>query len=143
MGVSTRRALAISAGALAAVIVGSMGVVATARPPGALDDPTGALSHEQAQELVLKRVGPTAPPEKGAGLSTGPWVAGEPAPDLTPIDLENGTSGYLRVFDLAKPTSELESRQITEKTREFLLPVYAEDGFTVIGEFVVGTGTEE
>lgn len=143
MSISRCKALAIAGATLSAGVVCGFGVVAYASQPDATDARQEAPSAEQVRKVIEQRVGPSAPPQKGDKVVTGPWVAGEPAPDLTPVDLENGTSGFLRVFDLAKPTSELKTRKVDEKTTEFILPVYAEDGQTVIGEFVAGTATEE
>lgn len=83
---------------------------------------------------------PTAPPKVGENVTIGPWHAAKPAPDLVPIDLEDGRSGFLRTYDLAHGSKNPKfERKTGEKSYETVLPVYAEDGHTVIGEFVAGT----
>ena len=102
---------------------------------------------EDTPEDVLKQIetsAPTAPPERGEDVTIGPWQKDKPAPDLVPVDLEDGRSGYLRTYDLAHGSGKPEFTRSTGKnSEETVLPVYAEDGQTKIGEFVAGTASWE
>lgn len=111
-----------------AIVGGSVATVATS--------PDGGPGTRRSEPVT-----PTAPPEPGKPPRIGPWKGGAPPPDLTPVELEDGRTGYLRLHDLGKPSSELKQRRVNQRTTETLITVYAEDGQTPIGEFVVGTST--
>ena len=85
---------------------------------------------------------PTAPPKVGEKVTIGPWDATKPAPDLVPINLEDGRSGFLRTYDLAHGSDNPKFiRNTSDHSHEIVLPVYAKDGQTVIGEFVASTAS--
>lgn len=87
---------------------------------------------------------PSAPPKAGENVTIGPWAKDKPAPDLVPIDLEGGRSGFLRTYDLVNGSQNPDFiRTVNEHSEETVLPVYDKDGQTVIGEFVAGTSTWE
>lgn len=80
----------------------------------------------------------------GEDVTIGPWAKDRPAPDLVPIDLADGRSGFLRTYDLANENKNPDfTRKVSEHSIETVLPAYAKDGQTVIGEFVAGTTTWE
>lgn len=83
--------------------------------------------------------GPTAPPKPGDDLEIGPWTRDQAPPDLVSIDLEDGRSGYLRTYDLANGSQNPEFQRKRGRWTDTVLPVYAKDGQTVIGEFVGGS----
>ena len=83
--------------------------------------------------------GPTAPPKPGDDVKIGPWVKDQTPPDLVPIDLEDGRSGYMRTYDLAYGSQNPAFERKRGSWTDFVLPVYAKDGQTVIGEFVAGS----
>jgi len=64
-------------------------------------------------------------------------------PDLIEAMATNGEVGYVRGSDLTLPatTPEDNIRNNDVYARGFTIPVYASDGKTVIGEFVVGGKT--
>jgi predicted ribosomally synthesized peptide with SipW-like signal peptide len=78
------------------------------------------------------------------GLTVGGMIPGQPDPDLVSIDLADGRSGFLRSDDMARSNSDRAFiRSTGENSEETVLPVYARDGNTVIGEFVAGTARWE
>lgn len=86
----------------------------------------------------------TASPESDGDLTIGPWQKNKPAPDLVPVTLKDGRSGFLRSFDLAYGSGKPEFTRSTGKnSEETVLPVYEKDGQTQIGEFVAGTASWE
>lgn len=130
MNISRRRL----AGAFAAGLLVSGGVAAWSASE---DTPEDVLQQSEASA-------PTAPPESGEDVTIGPWQKDEPAPDLIPVELEDGRSGYLRTYDLAHGSGEPEFTRSTGKnSEETVLPVYEEDGQTKMGQFVAGTASWE
>lgn len=83
--------------------------------------------------------GPAAPPQRGEDATIGPWRIGQPPPDLVQIDLDDGRSGYLRTYDMANGSQNPDFDRKRGSWTDTVLPVYAEDGQTVIGEFVGGS----
>ncbi len=83
--------------------------------------------------------GPAAPPQRGEEVTIGPWRIGQAAPDLVPVDLPDGRSGYLRTYDMANGSQNPDFDRKRGSWTDTVLPVYAEDGQTVIGEFVGGS----
>ncbi len=130
---NTRRAVTIITCTIASGLIAGSGIVAWADSPrGDSDDAPGSAPV------------PTAPPKVGEDVTIGPWAKDKPAPDLVPVDLEDGRSGFLRTYDMATGNQNPEfSRKTGKKSEETVLPVYAEDGQTVIGEFVAGTSSWE
>lgn len=128
MSISRRRL----AGALAAGLLVSGGAAAWSASE---DTPKDVLQQSESSA-------PTDPPESGEDVTIGPWQKDEPAPDLVPVELEDGRSGYLRTYDLAHGSGKPEFTRSTGKnSEETVLPVYAKDGQTKIGTFVAGTAS--
>lgn len=129
----TRRAVTILACTIASGLIGGSGIVAWA------DSPRDSSGDAPGSAPV-----PTAPPKVGEDVTIGPWAKDQPAPDLVPIDLEDGRSGFLRTYDMANGSQNPDFvRKTGKKSEETVLPVYAKDGQTVIGEFVAGTSSWE
>ena len=140
MLVARRRAATIVACTLASGVIVGSGLVAWADSP---DKPPVGLLTASNDPLGLKEA-PAAPPKLGEPVSIGPWEKGKAAPDLVPIDLEDGRSGFLRTYDMVHGSLDADfTRRVNENTTETVLPLYAKDGQTVIGEFVASTATWE
>ncbi|GAA3530548.1 hypothetical protein GCM10022234_29700 [Aeromicrobium panaciterrae] len=136
MVVARKRAAMIVACAITSGLIVGGGIVAWAESPD--DNSGGVLKNEK--DLLGFDEAPTAPPKPGDDLTIGGWVRGKPAPDLMPIDLEDGRSGYLRTYDMAHgDENPAFVRRVSDQSEETVLPVYAKDGQTVIGEFVAST----
>jgi len=123
---------AFAAGLAVLVVTGGSAAVAATKL---------AAPDEEARSDVFSAfpAGPTAPPKPGEDVSIGPWTISKPPPDLTPIDLEDGRSGYLRTYDMAYGSQNPAFKRKVGRHFEIVLPVYAKDGQKVIGEFVAGT----
>ena len=92
-------------------------------------------------EKVAKDM-PTAPPEPGVEPKVGVWAVGESPPDLVPVILKDGREGFLRTYDMAYGSFNPKfTRKTGPRSNQTVLPVYAEDGQTVIGEWVAGTAS--
>lgn len=132
-----KRAAATIASALGVGLISGFSAVAWAES----DEGSRAQTPEEIHNSIQA---PTAPPKPGSEPSVGPWTAGEAPPDLVPIQTEDGLDGYLRTYDMANLSPDkYKTRRVDENTVELLIPVYAEDGQTVVGEWAAGTATEE
>lgn len=129
MAIAPKRAARIIACTLAAGLIVGSGFVAWADSPGG-----------NSVEIPGPAPAPTAPPEAGQDVTIGPWEKDQPAPDLVPVNLPDGRSGFLRTYDMANGSQNPDFiRKVSEHSTQTVLPVYAADGQTVIGEFVAGT----
>jgi len=134
-----RRSATVAAGALLVGSVVGGGLVAQVSPsphaPATSDKAAGAIDES------IQR--PTERPKDRSIIASGPWQAGQAAPDLIPAQTDDGQPGFLLTFDVAHADAENQmTRRVNEKTVAILLPVYAEDGVTQIGEFTAGTISE-
>lgn len=79
-------------------------------------------------------------PTNDAGLTYGPDVkenvAPECEPDLILVCNNDGTLGYIRAADIKEGARSIEEA-INWKPRSYTIPMYLEDGETVIGEFQI------
>lgn len=88
--------------------------------------------HNESEERIY--------PTNDAGLTYGPDVKEniDPAcePDLLLVCNKDGTLGYIRAADIKEGATSLEEA-INWKPRSYTIPMYLEDGETVIGEFQI------
>ena len=93
-------------------------------------------NNQPIQNESGKRIYPT----NDAGLTYGPDVKEnidpECEPDLILVCNEDGTLGYIRAADIKEGATSLEEA-INWKPRSYTIPMYLEDGETVIGEFQI------
>lgn len=135
------RSTAVVGGALALGLALSGGLVAYASDTPA-SSPSASEKAAAALDKSIPR--PTERPAATEKLDIGPWQPNKPAPDLVPGQTDDGKPGFLLTYDLANANpDEQETRRVDDKTIEIVLPVYAEDGVTKIGDFTAGTITEE
>lgn len=88
-------------------------------------------------------------PQNEQGETYGPAVPGKTEPDMVPAIGEDGVKGYVKVSDLTGPLPETSAEALEtmeEESGDFTVPLYLQDGITVIGKYIVshsGTTSEE
>lgn len=92
---------------------------------------------------------PSQQPTPGFGVNTSGQTYGSSAgvshedePDLIEAIATNGEIGYVSKSDLYGDQPKAPEQAATEKLSDRIIPVYASDGTTVVGEFVVQGGRE-
>jgi len=102
------------------------------------NDDAPATRTQVSREALRPDVPLVAAPAATGKLSFGTWQQGKPAPDLVEGTTNDGKPGFLRTYDLANldPT-----KQKVEANGDLLIPVYAEDGRTIIGQWTAATVT--
>ena len=114
--------------------------------PAFEDDAHG--SSERCQYEYITNVEPVIPsvdevrengyPTNDAGLTYGPDIKentdSEIEPDLILVCNEDGLNGYVRANDIKEGAASLDEARHWKK-RSYTIPMYLEDGETVIGEF--------
>ncbi|TSB47289.1 peptidase M56 BlaR1 [Alkalicoccobacillus porphyridii] len=94
-------------------------------------------------------------PKNGAGETYGSALfveSSEEEPDLISAIGTNGTNGYVKKIDLDEVTGEadkpkspveaLKKQEERERNQDIEIPLYKEDGKTIIGKFEIYIGTE-
>lgn len=64
----------------------------------------------------------------------------ERIPELIKAAGDHGVSGYVRYEDLEGPQASTPEEAIAMSGQERVIPVYAEDGITVIDQFTITSG---
>lgn len=134
-------AVTVSRGGRLSLIAGAVvGAIALGAWAGAaVATPDGGDSAE-----LLVTAGPVEANASGQTYGSLAGYSDEEAPDLVLVELPDGTEGYVYSADLfeaegpiaASPEEALASQE--ERTEGVAIAVYAVDGVTVVGEFVVG-----
>ena len=128
-----RLVVIVVGGVAAGALVGSVGV--------------GVASAGRASSDVMNTNAAMPNYERNsAGLTYGS-VRDAPRPDLEPdlilVETSNGQTGYARKADMDGPTfhspADAIAWQQSEGGKSRTIPVYAQDGVTVIGKFVMGS----
>lgn len=108
----------------------------------------GGVSAVYAKKPLDKLIVPTKAdilregyPQNQKGMTYGPNVKNFSEPDLILVEPENGTMGYVKQVELTGriPKNPEEACKLN-KQKSYSIPIYLQDGETVIGEFWVGTG---
>jgi hypothetical protein len=134
---------------VAAVVLGFVGgaqvqqVVAASGEPEPVARAIDPRAH--ADEVVLEDCPrlPAAPPypvnENGMTYGSGAGIdADDPGPDLVAAHGTNGRCGFVRAADRPRPARTLARALASPSPDGRLVPLYAQDGATVIGEFRSG-----
>jgi hypothetical protein len=134
---------------VAAVVLGFVGgaqvqqVVAASGEPEPVARAIDPRAH--ADEVVLEDCPrlPAAPPypvnENGMTYGSGAGIdADDPGPDLVAAHGTNGRCGFVRAADRPRPARTLAQALASPSPDGRLVPLYAQDGATVIGEFRSG-----
>lgn len=101
------------------------------------DETTDEVVHEDCPRL------PAAPPypvnENGMTYGSGGGIdEDDPGPDLVAAYGTNGRCGFVRATDLPQPARTLAQALVDPSPEGRDVPLYAQDGVTVIGEFRSG-----
>ncbi len=79
--------------------------------------------------------------EQGETYGDGAFPAGKKGPDLIRAEGEDGVVGYVKSTDLepsmSSPEEAIAYSKLMEKLGHQSIPLYKEDGKTIIGEFVI------
>ena len=102
-----------------------------------------SCSKDETQETIRKDL-ITTYPTNDSGLTYGPDIKEntdlKKEPDLIQVCNEDGLVGYIYASDIKDGAESLEEA-INWEPRTYKVPMYLEDGETVIGEFTISIGS--
>ncbi|MBA2715599.1 MAG: hypothetical protein H0U51_00800 [Propionibacteriales bacterium] len=132
--------------AVVAFVTGSAGL-ASGFAYGLVEDPAPAGVSAEPDGTPAPRVAPDYP-SNVSGLTYGSVESAnspEDEPDLILVEMQDGSTGYIKKAQLnrvtggtvSNPTEALAWQARVETSLPSTIPVYAQDGITILGEFEI------